>query len=198
MKYHLITIEREYASGGREVAELLSQQMDVPRYGVEILQMAAKQMGNSVDYLVRLEETATNSLLYSLYMMSHAATGSQKSAPADQLFLLGAEIIRRLADEGPVILLGRCASHVLRERNGVLRVFIRANMAYRRTRAQEIYGVEPARVEQRLRQIDKRRENFYNANTGKKWRDAANYDLVLDGGSLGTERCAKLIASCME
>lgn len=198
MKYGFIAIEREYASGGREVADLLSKRLGIPRYGVEILEMAAKKMGSSLDYLEHLEETATNSLLYSLYMMSNAATGSQKRAPADQLFFLETEIIQHLADEGSVILLGRCASHVLRERKGVLRVFIRANMDYRRERAQKVYGVDPVRLEQTLRRIDKRRENFYNANTGKKWRDASNYDLVLDGGTLGTERCANILATCAE
>lgn len=198
VKYRILALEREYASGGREVADLLSSRLEIPRYGVEILELAAKEMGGTVEQLEQLEESATSSFLYSLYMMSHVATGSQKRAPADQLFYLETEIIRRLADAGPVILLGRCASHLLRDRKGLLRVFIRANMDYRCRRAEEIYGIAPTRVEQTLRKIDKRRESFYTANTGKKWRDPANYDLVLDGGSLGTARCAEILAAAME
>lgn len=198
MKYNIIAIEREYASGGQLIGSKLSERLSIPCYGREILEMAAKRRGTSTDYLEHMEETATSSLLYSLYLMSHVATGSEKRPASDELHLLESGIIHELAAKGPCILLGRCASHVLRERSDVLRVFIRAGLDTRRARAQETYGVPEAEVDRTLKAIDRRRENYYTASTGRKWRDREGYDLVLDSGRLGFDRCARVLEECMK
>ena len=198
MKYHIITIEREYASAGREIAEKLANNLAIAQYSTEILHMAAQQLGTSVEHLEHLEETATSSLLYSLYMLSGATANIHSGTPTEKLHVVEADIIRRLAKQGPAVIVGRCASHILRERSDVLRVFIRANMEQRAERARQVYGVDAAQLLQKLKQIDKRRENFYNASTGKKWRDSANYDLVLDSGTLGVQRCVEILETCVK
>lgn len=126
-KFHIITIEREYASGGTQVGKLTGEALGIPVYGREILEMAAREGGTTPDYIEHLEETDTNSLLYSLVAMANTARGQlPQISKTDQLNLLEGQIIGRLAQQGPCVIVGRCAGWVLRERKDVLSVFIHA------------------------------------------------------------------------
>ena len=197
-EYHIITIEREYASGGREIGKILAQKLGVPFYGNEILQMAAERTDTTPEYLEHLEETATNSLLYSLYMMASASSGGVGGlSSADRLSLVEGEIIKEIAAQGDCVIVGRCAGWLLRERTDCFNVFIHSDPALRRKRAVECYGIDPKRADSVLRRFDKRRSNFYNANSNRSWKDITGYHMVLDSGRLGVSACADIIAEAV-
>lgn len=199
MQYNIITIERQYASGGREVGERLSQELGVPFYGKEILEMVAKKTGYTVPQLERYEETATGSFLYSLYLIGRATAGEADGlSPTDKITLMEAEIIRDLSNEGKCIFVGRGAGAMLQAREDVLNVFVYADNEYRRQRAIEEYGDEARRVDATLRQYDRRRANFYKAYSRKGWDDKENYHMMLDSGKLGIEGVVKTILSQIE
>lgn len=199
MKYHHITIEREFASGGSEVGKLLSQKLGIPVYGREILEMAAKMGHVTPEYIEHLEEASTNSLLYSLVMMGKTAAGqAAELSNTDALNLAEAKIIEGLASKGSCIIVGRCAGWVLRNRNDVLNVFIHGNEGFRRERAHQEYGIPEEMVERTLRRVDRRRANFYHANTGNSWQERAGYHMVLDSSLLGTKLCADLIETAFQ
>ena len=136
--FQIVTIEREYASGGTQVGRLLGKALGVPVYGREILEIAARESGTTPEYIEQLEETDTNSLLYSLVAMGKTSLGQlPEISRTDQLNVLEGEIIQRLAHQGPCVLVGRCAGWVLRERGDVLNVFIHASREERLRRARE-------------------------------------------------------------
>ena len=198
-KFHIITIEREYASGGTQVGKLTGEALGIPVYGREILEMAAREGGTTPDYIEHLEETDTNSLLYSLVAMANTARGQlPQISKTDQLNLLEGQIIGRLAQQGPCVIVGRCAGWVLRERKDVLSVFIHAGRQERLRRAVEEYGISEEQAAAVLHQFDHRRSNFYHANTGLTWREREGYHMVLDSGLLGVERCAKILVSAVQ
>ena len=193
-RYCIITIEREYASGGSLVGKLVGQALGVPVYGREILEIAAREGGTTPEYIEHLEETDTNSLLYSLVAMAKTTQGQlPQISQTDQLNLLESQIIQRLAQEGPCVLVGRCAGWVLRERQDVLQVFVHADRETRLRRAREEYGVSPDKAPAVLHRYDHRRSNFYHANTGRSWSRREGYHLVLDSGLLGVELCARIV-----
>lgn len=198
-RFHIITIEREYASGGSQVGKLTGEALGIPVYGREILEMAAREGGTTPDYIEHLEETDTNSLLYSLVAMAKTTQGQlPQISKTDQLNLLEGKIIQRLAQEGPCVIVGRCAGWVLRERKDVLSVFIHAGRQERLHRAVEEYGVPQEQAAAVLHRFDHRRSNFYHANTGLTWREREGYHMVLDSGLLGVERCAKILISAAQ
>lgn len=197
--YRYVTIEREYASGGAQVGRLVGQALGMPVYGREILEMAAQEGGTTPEYMEHLEETDTNSLLYSLVAMAKTTQGQlPQISQTDQLNLLESQIIQRLAQEGPCVLVGRCAGWVLRERQDVLQVFVHADRETRLRRAQEEYGVSPDKAPAVLHRYDHRRSNFYHANTGRSWSRREGYHLVLDSGLLGVELCARIVEGAVQ
>lgn len=197
--YHIITIEREYASGGSQVGKLTGEALGIPVYGREILEMAAREGGTTPEYIEHLEETDTNSLLYSLVAMAKTAGGQlPQISQTDQLNLLEGQIIQRLAQQGPCVIVGRCAGWVLRERQDVLSVFIHANRQERLRRAMEEYQIPEEQAAAVLHRFDHRRSNFYHANTGLNWREREGYHMVLDSGLLGVDLCAKLLVTASQ
>ncbi len=198
MKYNIMVIEREYASGGQEIGSKVAENLGIPCYGREILELAAKRKGTSPEYLESLEERATTSFLYSIYMLANEFSAHDKTMPdTDSLYLAESEVIRDIASKGPAIFIGRCASHVLEGRKDVLRVFIHANKDYRKARAVQHYGVSLDTAEAVLRKFDKRRANYYQSNTSRPWNDPNSYPIFLDSSALGIGSCAALLTQAM-
>ncbi len=194
MKYHIITIEREYASGGSEIGERTALQLDIPCYGQEVLARAAQRMHTIPERLLHLEETTSNSLLYSLGMAVKVATGERDGLSEEGLLYVTEEqVIQDMALQGPCVIVGRCAGWVLRERKDVLRVFIHGNREFRKKRAVEVYGIEESKADNVLKRYDRRRANFYNANTAMRWDDKKGYHIVLDSSALGISSCVNMI-----
>ncbi|MCI8776425.1 MAG: cytidylate kinase-like family protein [Oscillospiraceae bacterium] len=196
MRYNYIVIEREYASGGRRIGELVAENLGMPCYGIEILEMAAEKQGVSVEYLAELEENAGGSLLYSLYKMSSIVSGGDATA-SEQLNRDEIEIIRKLSGNGPAVFVGRSASIALKGRKDTLRVFIHADEEFRFSRAKE-YGIDESKVKSTLKKYDKRRENYYKLSTSMNWKDISHYDLVLNSATMGIDKCAEIILDCVK
>lgn len=197
--YRIVAIEREYASGGSGIGSLVGKRLGLPVYGREILEMAARRGNTTPEYIEHLEETDTNSLLYSLVLLAETARGNPPAlSGSDALNLLEARIIEELAREKSCVIVGRCAGWVLRERNDVLSVFIHAEEEERIRRAVEEYHIPQNQAKAVLHRFDRRRANFYHANTNLVWKEKTGYHMVLDSGKLGAQACASLIAHVVE
>ena len=173
MHYPVITISREYGSGGRAIGERLAKELGVPFYDKELIFMAAKESGLSEESIKPTEQLKSTSVLYGLYM------SAQQLPMNDQIFLVQSKIIRQVAQEGPCVIVGRCADYVLRERKDLLSVFIHAPVAFRADRAQKVYEKEAGNMEDFVRKKDKKRAAFYNYFSQNKWGDARHYHLAI-------------------
>lgn len=200
MSYRILTLERQYASGGRAVGKAVADALGVPCFNREILEYAAERSGQTPEHLERLEETANTGLLSSLQAAyARLARGERAALPPEGALLIAeAEVIRELADEGPCVLIGRSAGCILRDRTDVLRAFLYADEEARIRRAVDEYGHDENEAPTVLRYFDRRRANFYNANYSLKWEDKAGYHLCLDTGRLGIAACAKVLLRAMQ
>lgn len=190
MKYSVITIGREFCTGGLDIAREVARRLGGPMYDKELITLAAKESGLSEQTIAAGEKRPSGSLLYNLYTM-----GSDLPL-SDQVFVVQSQIIRGLADKGPCVIVGRCGDYVLRGRNDVLRVFLHAPLEFRRRRAQA-EGAVPADADERtanalLEKEDRRRAGYYNFYSEYRWGEAGHYDLCLNT-ALGDEVCADLI-----
>ena len=199
MKYQIVAIEREYATGGREIGELVAKKRNIPCYGGEVLQMAAKQIGLEPENVEHMDEQAPNSLLYSLAAMARPITFGNGTLPKENLLQQKeAENIYKLAQQGSCVFVGHRAGAVLKARQDVLRVFIHADKDFRLQRAINNYHVPQQDAETVLKRFDHQRANYYRFYTTQNWDDPKRYPLVLDSGKLGLERCAHIILAAME
>lgn len=203
MKYDpIITVGRQYGSGGRYVAKLLAEKLNIPYYDKELLAEAAKDSGICRDVLEEYDEKNSRSLLFSLLSGSqpHAESGIMyMDMPLNhRIFLAQFDTIRRIADEGPCVIVGRCADYVLRDHENVINVFIKASQGERINRIVKIYGADPLKAEEILKKADKQRASYYNYYATGTWGDVNNYDLCVDTGTLGIEGSVELICKCVE
>lgn len=199
MKYNYITIEREYGSGGTRIAHRLADECGMACYGREILENVAKESDLSVEQIERYEESVTNSLLYTVFVMSKAQSGDTDMLTEEgHVYLAEQAAIKRLALNGPAVFLGHCASEALKERRGVAKVFIHANKEEKEKRIIEDYQVPKSKIEMTRKYYDKKRANYYRANTMKRWDDYQNYDIVLDSSQLGIEGCVAVLKGLVQ
>jgi cytidylate kinase len=198
----VITIGRQFGSGGRYVGRLLAEKLGVPFYDKELLSEAAKTSGICEEILEEHDEKPTRSLLFSLVtgVQSHMSSGAfYMDMPLNhKIFLAQFDAIRRIAEEGPCVIVGRCADYVLRENPDAVSVFVKADMASKVDRAVKYYGIEADKAEDRIRKADKQRASYYNYYATATWGDVDNYDLVVDTGVLGVEGAVELIAKFLE
>ena len=190
----VITIGRQFGSGGRQVGKLLAEKLGIPYYDKEILAVAAKDSGICEELLEHHDEKPTRSLLFSLVTGAQMAGGGYMDMPLNhRIFLAQFDAIRRVASEGPCVIVGRCADYVLRDKPNVARVFIKASTASRARRAVELHGVEPGKAEDHVRRADKQRASYYNYYATGNWGDVNNYDLCVDTDRIGIEGAADVI-----
>ena len=198
----IVTIARQFGSGGREIGEELSKKLGVKLYDKELISIAAKESNIAPEIFENVDEKATNSLLYSLslglYSFSNTYSVGDNLPVNDKLYILQHKIIKKVADEGPCVIVGRCADHILRDRNDVLRVFIYADLDFRVKRAIDLKGVKPSKAEQVVQKTDKSRSNYYNFYSGKKWGLTENYDLCINRTKLTCEQVADIIESYLK
>ena len=193
----VITIGRQFGSGGRKVGRLLAEKLDIPYYDKELLAEAAKDSGICQEIFENHDENPTRSLLFSLVtgVQMHGDPGSMyMDMPLNhRIFLAQFDAIRRIASEGPCVIVGRCADYVLRDKPNAVSVFVKADIRQRVERAVSLYGVDPARAEETVRKADKQRASYYNYYATATWGDVNNYDLCVDTGKLGIDGTVELI-----
>ena len=194
MKKTIITIERQYGSGGSIIGQLAADKLGINCYNRQILEMTAERCGIAPNYLESAEENVPTSFLYSLLLSANPARTMEENLPlSDKVFLMESRIINEIADkEKSFVLVGRCGSYILEDR-GCFSVFIYADREFRLKRAIEQYNTEEKKAESIMKKADKRRETFYNVNTGRVWQDKDQYSLCLNSAELGDELCAEII-----
>ncbi|HBB20209.1 MAG: cytidylate kinase-like family protein [Ruminococcus sp.] len=199
MKRPIITIERQYGSGGSVIGRIAAEKLGINCYNRQILEMTAEKCGLSPDYLESAEESVPTSFLYSLLLSANPARTMEDNLPlSDKVFLMESRIITELAEkESSFVLVGRCGSYILEDK-GCFSVYIYADPAARAKRAVEEYGVPENKAESIMKKADKRRETFYNVNTGRSWQDKDMYSLCLNSADLGDELCAELIVKAYQ
>ena len=187
MKHVVITIGREYGSGGRIIAKRLAEELEITFYDKQLIAAVAKRTGFSENFVRNAEhQRPTNSLLYDLY------TAVQTPSVPDQVFIAQAKIIREAAEKESCVFVGRCANYILREEPRCLSVFIHAPMEERVRRAREEYGVQENNLEAYVVRQDKARASYYNYFATGKWGQCREYDLCINS-SIGLDTAVEII-----
>lgn len=198
----IITISRLNGSGGREVGEILANKLDIPFYDYELIERAAKESGFAKETFENAEAKATNSFLYSIAMgmnvYGNQELGYNTLSLDDRIYLAQSEVIRKYAQEGPCVIVGRCADFVLRDMPNLISVFIWAKMEYRINRAMERNELNEEKAEVQMKKIDKRRKNYYNYHANNMWGQSENYDLSIRSDRVGIEGSADVIKTYVE
>lgn len=193
----IITLGRQYGSGGREIGQKIADHYGIPFYDNELITRAAKESGFAEETFAKAEDKATNSLLYSLAMginvYGNQDFGFTGLSLDDRIFLAQSDVIRKVADEGPCVIVGRCADYVLKERDDIVNIFVKASMGFRLERVVREYGEEEKKAADIILKNDKRRANYYNYHVGEKWNDLNNYDLVIRSDYAGIDQSVQCI-----
>ena len=174
----VITIARQYGSGGRAIGRALAESLRIPFYDKELLNIAAKESGVSPEIFEKYDEKASNSLLYALSMGAAATIDS--------------EYIKKVAEQ-PCVIVGRCADHVLADRKDCIKLFIYADIEKRIKYAVDVHKVPKEKARSVINKVDKTRANYYNYYSDTKWGDPNNYNLCINSGELGASKCVDLI-----
>ena len=198
----IITIARQYGSGGREIGEKIAQILNIPLIDRELVTDAANKGGLSEDIISRTDESAANSLLYTLATGSNilgtAVHFGYKMPLNDKLFILQSEAIREYAAKGSCVIIGRCADYVLREEPSVFRIFVYGDLEHRQARVLSRHPeIKSSQVVDVINKTDKRRASYYNFYTGNKWGKYDNYDMAINSSTFGIDEAAKLIAAAV-
>ena len=197
---NLITISREYGSGGREVGKIVAKRLGVPLYIKDIITMAAKESGLSPEVIESAELQAKSSFSYTL---SSAVSfgegfGGEAISMNEKLFLAQFDVITEIGAKGEGVIVGRCADYVLRDDPDVTNVFIYGEKEDKIRRCIEEYGDDEATVEKKMATSDKARRNYYNYHTSRKWGEYKNYDLAINSSLVGEEGAADIICAYLE
>ena len=186
MKYSIITIGREYGSGGRIIAKQVAETLGIAFYDKELIHLAAQKTGLSEEYI---SSSAThhkaNKFFYNLIFSSDNLPGS------DKLYIAETDIIKKVSDDGPCVIVGRCADYILRERQDCLKIFIHAPLEERIARAKNDYGISED-IENFVQKTDKERSAHYDYFTNQEWGKAQNYHMTINS-TVGLDMAVKLI-----
>lgn len=190
----IITISREFGSGGRLIGKRLAERLEVPYYDKELLDRIAEESGFCKEMIEDAEKKAKNSFLYSLASaMGTGESGPESMSLNERFFLAQFDTIRKIADEGSCVIVGRCADYILRGIPETTNVFIYAEEGDKIKRAVQEYGVPEDSVKKMMKETDKARANYYAYHTGRKWGDHVNYNLSIDSGYIEIEDIVELI-----
>ena len=198
MEHTLITFGRQFGGGGHEVGNRLGERLDIPLNDHNLLRMAARELGVSDEDVAKVDETMLGRFLSGYVAGSGEYTafmsGEEAGRPlSDRLFEAQSELIRRLAQRGPGFFVGRCADYVLKDNPNVVSVFVHADEKFCLDRAMERNSMTEKEMKKYIEKTDKFRGDFYRYHTGHEWADARNYDLCLNSGKLGFQKCVEEI-----
>jgi len=202
MTKRIITISRQYGSGGREIGRLVAEKLGIPYYDRNLVNHVAEESGFSKEFIEQSGEHAssTSSLLFNIANSAFGqgllmGAGGDPLSLSDRVFVAQSNVITKLAEQGPCVIVGRCADYVLRDREDCLNVLIHANDDFREDRIVSLYGEDPLKAKKTLKQRDDKRKVHYKHYTGVAWGLAENYHLTLDSSLIGVEACADMIVA---
>lgn len=191
----VITVGRQYGSGGREIGTMLAEKLSIAYYDDMLLKEAAKESGLCED-LFRSFDERPKSFLYSVAMDPYSFSMNHvmpKGSIEQQVYLATYDTIKKLADKGPCVLIGRCADYALKDRDDVINLFITAPLENRIERVARRNGITRDEAKERIKRTDKSRASYYNYYSSKDWGDAKSYDLCIDSSLLGIEGTVELL-----
>ena len=193
MKNIIITIGREFGSGGLDVAHELGKRLDIPVYDNELITKAAQDSGVSAEFFAQKDERR------SFFSFKAAFSSSSDDYMSESgLFTMQCETIRRIAEQGPAVIVGRCSNYVLRDLGNTIDIFLTSPVETRIRRIMERHSLSEEKAEALIQQKDKAREEYYNYYTFGNWGKASDYDLCIDSSILGIEGTADFIIDFAE
>ena len=187
----VVTIAREYGSGGRYIGKLVSEKLGIKLYDKNFILKIAEETGLSAEYIEKNEQK--RELLDNLNIEYYSGLSN-----ADELFIKESDLIKKVADEKSCVIVGRCADFILKNKENVVKVFIYSDKEGKINRATNIYGIDKNKAEKEINKINKLRANHYKYYTEKEWRDPSNYDICINSDSIGVEEAAKLICNMVK
>ena len=195
----MITISREFGSGGRTIGRMVAEKLGVPFYDKELVDHVALESGFAPQYIEEHGEHSPSKSMFSYAFAHQTVPGVMNGlSTADFLWNVQCSVILQLADKEPCVIVGRNADYILKDREDCLHVFIHADKEFRADRIVRLYGESEKSPMSRLNEKDKRRQVNYRHYTGRNWGEAHNYDICLDSGTLGIEKCVDIIVSLMQ
>ena len=194
-KMRIITVSREFGSGGHTVAKLIADKLGYTCFDKELVERIAQESGFDEAFVRERGEyaSASNSFLFAL------VTGSSGTlSVSDQIYIAQNNIIKEIAESEPCVIVGRCADYILRDRDDCLHTFFHADKEFRARHIIEKYGERSESIEKRIKEKDDRRKAYYKHYTGRNWGDVQNYHISLDTSVLGFEQCAEIVANAVK
>lgn len=190
----IITISREFGSGGRTIGKMVAEALGYKYYDKELVKQVSEESGFDPKYIEEHGEHARGYTGLSYGLAAQGVPGVMRGmSPDDYLYVIQREVILRIAEESPCVIVGRCADYILKDRKDVLNVFIHADMDFRADRIVRLYGESDKSPEKRLVEKDKKRRLNYKHYTEQEWGKSQNYDISLCSSTLGIDRCVKII-----
>ena len=197
----IITIGREFGSGGHLIGKLLAEDLKIPFYDKELLDQAAKHSGLAKEIFENQDEKPTSSFLYSLVMDTYSfgyTSNVMNDMPLNQkVFLAQFDTVKKLAQQGPCVIIGRCADYALEDNPNLMSVFIHADLDVRVRRISNLYDLTDNKARDRIRKNDKSRSSYYNYYTSKEWGSVDSYHLCLDSSKFGIDGCVEIIKNAI-
>ena len=197
----IITIGRQYGSGGRRLAQMLSEHYNIPLYDKDLINRVSEETGIAGEFFKKVDEQPSNSFLsmfLSGFSYSNSCESSDSVLSGNSLFCMQSKVIRQIASEGDCIFVGRCADYILRDREDVVSVFITADFKDRVSRVAEYEGVSKEEAKSVVNKADKTRAAYYDFYTEKKWGVAGSYDICLNSSKLGLDQCKEIITQLIK
>ncbi len=195
-KYPVITISREYGSGGREIGKKLSEQLELPFYDYEIVSLASQDSRFAEEMFDKAEVRSDSAIKLALSRLSNK--GTYKMPLDDQLFMIQSGIIRTIADRGPAVIVGRCADFVLRDYAKCIHIFVQADFPFRVKEAMKRNNLSETEAIKYVRNIDKRRATYYNYYSDHRWGKREDYDLCISSSAVGIKVTTDIIHTFVE
>ncbi len=193
----IITIARQFGAGGQRVGKALSDMLGIPLYDKELIIRASKESGYSEELFHQLDEQNTHSFLYSLamgsYFLGNHVTGAVELPLNEKLFIIQADVIKKIATEGSCVIVGRCADYILRDDFNLTSVFLHGNMEDRIEYIKQEYDLTEDKARERINKVDRQRAGYYNYFAHDQWLDMLHYDLTINTSSVGIQKSAELI-----
>ena len=199
MEKKIITIGREFGSGGRTIGRMVAERLGIPFYDKELVDQIALESGFAPKFVEEHGEHSPGSSLFSYAFAPQGVPGVMNGlSTADFLWNIQCSVILQLAEQGPCVIVGRNADYILKDRQDALHAYVFADVAYRAERIVRRYGESDKSPEQRLQEKDKRRRVNYQHYTGRTWGQSQNYHISLDTGVLGIDQCVDIICGIVE
>lgn len=195
MDKRVITVSRQFGSGGRTIGRKAAQKLGIPCYDKELIEKIAMESGYGNEYIEENADYAPSTNPFTYYFLARDISGV---ATADRIWFAQCKVIRELADKEACVIVGRCADYLLKGREDCFHVFIYAPEAYRMERIVKEYGESNVKPQQRIREKDKKRKLNYKYFTGCEWGNVENYNLCIDSSAVGVDMAVELILSAVK